>query len=162
MAHIFVGIGSNFNREENIIASIALLKKAFGTLKLSNVFESEAIGFNGKNFYNLVVAFHSDLSIEVLINKLKQIELSLGRHKKKTMVQVTIIDLDLLLYGQIIDKAHNIPRAEITKNAFVLKPLTEIAHNLKHPILGVSYEDLWLKYPLGKQNLRKVALAIVN
>jgi len=104
MPRIFIGIGSSLNRQENIQLSVLHLKKVFGEVKCSSVFESEAVGFKGDNFYNLVAEFYSDLSVEPLIRALKKIEVSLGRHKKIFKDELTTIDLDLLLYDQLIDK----------------------------------------------------------
>ena len=39
-----------------------------------------------------------------------------------------------------------LPRDDITRYAFVLEPLAEIAPNRKHPILGESYAELWAKF----------------
>ncbi len=50
-----------------------------------------------------------------------------------------------MLYGDYISSNPKleIPRSEITRYAFVLEPLAEIAAHLKHPILFQSYEQLW-------------------
>ncbi len=162
MAHIFVGVGSSINRQDNIREGILLLKDTFGELNLSSIFESESVGFKGGLFYNLVVELNSELSISLVIQKLKQIEIQLGRPEKAIKYAPRTLDLDLLLYDQTIDHTLDLPRAEITKNAFVLQPLAELAPTLIHPILGVSYQNLWSQYPAGKQKLWKVALPIFN
>ena len=162
MAHIFVGVGSSINRQDNIREGILLLKDNFGELKLSSIFESESVGFKGGLFYNLVVELNSELSISLVIQKLKQIEMQLGRPEKAIKYAPRTLDLDLLLYDQTIDHTLDLPRAEITKNAFVLQPLAELAPTLVHPILGVSYQSLWSQYPVGKQKLWKVASPILN
>ena len=56
MARVFVGIGSNIEREKNIRAAVQALREQYGTLTLSSVYESRPIGFEGENFYNLVAA----------------------------------------------------------------------------------------------------------
>ena len=162
MAHIFVGVGSSINRQDNIRKGILLLNDNFGELKLSSIFESESVGFKGGLFYNLVVELNSELSISLVIQKLKQIEVQLGRPEKAIKYAPRTLDLDLLLYDQEIDHALDLPRAEITKNAFVLQPLAELAPTLIHPILGVSYQSLWSQYPTGKQKLWKVASPILS
>lgn len=156
MAAVFIGIGSSINRAENIRLGIEALQSEFGELQLSPLYESEAIGFSGVNFYNLVVKLHTDQNIVELIKKLKSIEKKHGRPEKTTKFTPRNIDLDLLLYDQQIDPEIDLPRGEILKNAFVLKPLSELAPTLRHPILGETYQALWLNYPQQKQKLWKV------
>ena len=109
-----------------------------------------------------MVELNSELSITLVIQTLKKIEVQLGRPEKAIKFAPRTLDLDLLLYDQTIDHTLDLPRAEITKNAFVLQPLAELAPTLIHPILGVSYQNLWSQYPAGKQKLWKVALPIFN
>lgn len=159
MATIFIGIGSSIDRENYIQQGISLLHKHFGEVKLSSVFESEAVGFTGGNFYNLVAQLKSDLSAEQVIAKLKMIEVQLGRPEKTIKFAPRTLDLDILLYDQLVDKSLNIPRTEIIENAFVLQPLAELAPQLLHPLLNESYENLWSQYPVNKQKLWKIEMS---
>jgi len=156
VARVFIGIGSSLNRLVSIKAALFSLRLEFGELRLSAIYESESVGFIGDNFYNLVAEFSSELAIDVLISKLKAIEIKHGRVKQTKKFAPRTLDLDLLLYDQVIDNKNNLPRAEITKNAFVLKPLSELAPQLKHPILDQTYNMLWDKYPKDKQKLWKI------
>jgi 2-amino-4-hydroxy-6-hydroxymethyldihydropteridine diphosphokinase len=156
MAAVFIGIGSSINRSENIRLGIGALKTEFGELQLSPLYESEAIGFSGINFYNLVVKLHTEQNITELIKKLKSIEKQHGRPENTSKFTPRTLDLDLLLYDQQIDPDIDLPRGEILKNAFVLKPLSELAPTLRHPILGETYQALWANYPQQKQKLWKV------
>ena len=159
MAHIFIGIGSSIDRESHIQQGVLLLQKHFGEVKLSNVFESEAVGFKGGNFYNLVAEFKSELPVEQVIAKLKIIEVQLGRPKNTIKFAPRTLDLDILLYDQLVDQKINIPRSEITENAFVLQPLAELAPQLLHPVLNESYQNLWQQYPANKQKLWKIEMS---
>lgn len=153
MPTVFISVGSNFLPLENISLVLKPLRDFFGELTLSSVYESEAVGFTGDHFYNLVIAFDTSLSFNRVIKKLKDIETAQGRTRATDQV---IIDLDVLLYGDLIDKSRNLPRSDITKNAFVLWPLSEIAAHLKHPISNIYYGDLWKRYPKEKQRLRRI------
>ena len=156
MAQVFIGMGSSINRLESINACITSLKMEFGELRISPLYESEAVGFAGENFYNLVVELKTELTIHELITKLKMIEIQHGRAANAIKFAPRTLDLDLLLYDQLIDKNINLPRAEITENAFVLKPLAELAPCLKHPVLDETYQTLWANYPKEKQKLWKI------
>lgn len=160
MAQIFIGIGSSINRRDNICQGVLLLKQHFGELRLSSIFESEAVGFEGGTFYNLVAELNSTLPIELVIKRLKMIEVQLGRPEISVKYAPRTLDLDLLLYDQHIDDVRDIPRAEIIENAFVLQPLAELAANLLHPILSISYQQLWKQYPANKQKLWKIDFPI--
>lgn len=162
MAQIFIGIGSSIDKRANIRQGVQLLKQHFGELHLSSVFESEAVGFKGGTFYNLVAELSSGLTIEQIINTLKSIEVQLGRPKNAIKYAPRTLDLDLLLYDMQIDKDRDIPRAEITENAFVLQPLAELAPALAHPILAISYQTLWQQYPANKQKLWKITTTIFD
>jgi 2-amino-4-hydroxy-6-hydroxymethyldihydropteridine diphosphokinase len=153
VAQIFIGMGSSINRMVNIRLGIGALEAEFGDIKASRLYESEAVGFNGRNFYNLVIKLHTDLNIENLILRLKRIEIKHGRPEKTVKFTPRTLDLDLLLYDQQIDPKVDLPRAEILNNAFVLKPLSELAPKLKHPILEKTYQSLWKEYPQTKQKL---------
>jgi len=156
VTQVFIGIGSSLNKLESIKAGIASLQLEFGKLKQSLIYESESVGFVGDNFYNLVIELNTNLPIDRLIRKLKEIEIKHGRVNNAKKFAPRTLDLDLLLYGQEVDKKNNLPRAEITKNAFVLKPLSELAPQLKHPILNETYQNLWENYPKDKQKLWKI------
>mgnify|MGYP001548622445 CR=1 FL=1 len=54
MARVFLGIGSNIERERYITAGLDALQGLFGELALSSVYDSVAIGFEGQPFLNLV------------------------------------------------------------------------------------------------------------
>jgi len=162
MAHIFIGIGSSFDREKNIKLALSTLKENFGEIHFSSVFESEAVGFEGSNFYNLVAEFYSELPINELIKQLKSIELMLGRPVKAIKNAPRGIDLDLLLYDQYIDLSVNVPRSDIIEHAFVLQPLAELAPTLLHPVLQQRYQALWQAYPRDKQRLWKIELPFIE
>ncbi len=158
MAQVFVGVGSSINRRENILSGIAALRDEFGELVLSPVYESEAVGFSGVNFYNLVVELHTMMDIDECIQALKSIEVKHGRPENAPKFAPRTLDLDLLLYDQKIDPLIDLPRAEILKNAFVLKPLSELAPTLTHPVSGLTYRSLWQNYPREKQKLWEIEL----
>lgn len=141
----YISIGSNIDRDNIIPSSLHALKKKFGNLIISSVYDTYPVGFIGDPFYNLVVGFDSDLEVKTVGKILKQMEADHGRIQGGKKFTARKLDLDLLLYGDlIISKGRmQIPRDEITRYAFVLEPLAEIAPKLKHPILHQTYAELW-------------------
>jgi 2-amino-4-hydroxy-6-hydroxymethyldihydropteridine diphosphokinase len=144
----YISIGSNINKDVHIPASLRALEQIFGELAISSIYESEPVGFTGDVFYNLVVGFDSDLDVKVVAKQLRQIELDNGRTRDSRKFAARTLDLDLILYGDLIvnDGRLQIPRDEIEHYAFVLEPLAEIAPDLKHPITHISYAELWEKF----------------
>ncbi|GGY61610.1 2-amino-4-hydroxy-6-hydroxymethyldihydropteridine diphosphokinase [Cellvibrio zantedeschiae] len=160
MTHVFLGLGSNLEREKNIRAGLAALESLFGELVLSKVYESESVGFKGSHFYNMVVSLKTDLSIACLSEALKKIEDDHGRVRTGPKYSPRTLDIDILTYGDFVgvEAGIELPRAEITQNAFVLLPLSEIAPQKLHPQLKKSYADLWQAYDQGCQALWPISL----
>ena len=157
----YISIGSNINKDEHIPASLRALEKTFGKLAVSSVYETDAVGFTGDVFYNLVVGFDSDLDVKAVTKQLRQIELDNGRTRDSRKYAARTLDLDLLLYGELIvnDGRLQIPRDEIEHYAFVLEPLAEIAPALKHPISHQSYAELWDKFDKTDLKQKRVTLS---
>jgi len=151
----YISIGSNINKDEHIPASLRALEQTFGELTVSSIYESEPVGFTGDVFYNLVVGFDSDLEVKAVAKQLRQIELDNGRTRDSRKFAARTLDLDLILYGDLIvnDGRLQIPRDEIEHYAFVLEPLAEIAPSLQHPVSHISYAELWDQF--DKTDLRQ-------
>ena len=158
MATIYISLGSNINREKNTRAGIAQLRQAFGELTLSSVYESEAVGFEGDAFYNMVIACQVSTSVHETNQILRDIEDANGRDRSGPKFSSRTLDLDLLLYDDLVldEKGLKLPRGEILKNAFVLWPLAEIAPELKHPETQTSYAELWTGFDKTKEALKPI------
>jgi 2-amino-4-hydroxy-6-hydroxymethyldihydropteridine diphosphokinase len=160
VTQVFLGLGSNLDREKNIRAGLLALKNSFGDLKISSIYESESVGFKGSNFYNLVVSLQTDLAIAELLETLKKIEDENGRVRIGPKYSPRTLDIDILTYGDFVGEEAGVglPRAEITENAFVLLPLAELAPYDLHPALKKSYTELWASYDQNAQVLWKIDL----
>lgn len=157
MAQIYISLGTCIEREKHLKQGLTALKAAFGTLTLSSLFESEAVGFNGPAFYNMVIGAQTTQSIADVVKELKQIERDNGRVPSAQKFSSRTLDLDLLLYdNKVFADPIELPRDEITKNAFVLWPLAELAGDLCHPVNGQSYQALWQAFDKNKQQLTPV------
>ena len=60
MARVYVSLGSNIERRRNLRHALDALNERYGPLTCSEVYESEAVGFDSDPFYNLVVGFDTD------------------------------------------------------------------------------------------------------
>ena len=155
MARVWVSLGSNVEREENIRGAVAELERRFGELVLSRVYESEAVGFDGDAFFNMVVGFNSDLSPGELMNRFRDIESDFGRVRGSAKFSSRTLDIDLLTYNDLVTKGegYELPRGEITKYSFVLLPLAEVAPDQIHPVIGKTFSEMWKAFDAEKQPL---------
>ncbi|NOU52392.1 2-amino-4-hydroxy-6-hydroxymethyldihydropteridine diphosphokinase [Pseudoalteromonas sp. JBTF-M23] len=162
MAQIYISLGSNVNREHNLRAGLTALIKYFPNYQHSSVYESEAVGFNGSNFYNSVLGATTQMPLQEVCHLLKQIELENGRTRNDKKFSPRTLDLDLLFYDDVIcEQPAQLPRDEITKNAFVLQPLAEIAPSFIHPVSQQSIASIWQAYNNPQQKLWKVELSLL-
>jgi 2-amino-4-hydroxy-6-hydroxymethyldihydropteridine diphosphokinase len=155
MRQVYLSLGSNLDREKNIIAGLDALAQMFGELHISRVYESESIGFKGSRFFNLVVGIKTNKSIAALSESLKKIEDDNGRLRTGPKYSPCTLDIDILTYDEFVghEAGVELPRGEITENAFVLLPLAELAPNATHPACQKSYASLWQAYDKSRQAL---------
>lgn len=156
----WLSLGSNIDRKNNIRSAVAALEKAFGELRVSPVYESESVGFDGDPFLNLVVGLDTDLSSQEVAKRLRLIEQQHGRIRDGRKFGARSLDIDLLTYGQqvIRESGVDVPRDEITRYAFVLLPLSQVAGNELHPLRGISYQALWEAFDKSQQRLWAVEM----
>jgi len=155
MTAIYLSLGSNIHRHQYITSALDALADLFGHLTISSVYESKSVGFNGSNFFNLVVGAQTELCLADLSEKLKKIEDENDRLRSGPKFSPRTLDIDILTYGNFVgvESGVELPRAEIIQNAFVLWPLAEIAPAVRHPQLQQTYAELWANYDKSSQIL---------
>ena len=153
MAKVYVSVGTNIDRDRNVASALAALAREYDGLEQSRIFETQAVGFSGDLFYNLVVAFETGQSPQQVAAVLNRIEDAHGRDRQAGKFSNRSLDLDLLLYNDLIvdEPGVTLPRPEILENAFVLRPLAEIAGDRKHPVTGVSFAAMWDQFDAASQ-----------
>lgn len=155
MAQVFLSIGSNINRDKNIADCVRSLQAGYRNFSASSVYESEAVGFEGDNFYNLVVSIETDMPVAKFYKALRKIEDDAGRDRSQAKFSSRSLDIDILTYGDLHGAFDGIrlPRDEILYNAFVLQPLAELAPGAIHPVKQLTYRQLWQEFDKNKQQL---------
>ncbi|MGB0713103.1 MAG: 2-amino-4-hydroxy-6-hydroxymethyldihydropteridine diphosphokinase [Gammaproteobacteria bacterium] len=145
MALVYVSIGSNVDRERHVRAALHELERRFGALNVSPVYETEPVGFQGDAFFNLVVGFQAVDEPDTLIERFRAIEAANGRLRGGERFAPRSLDIDLLLYDDRVEERGRVrlPRDEIERFAFVLRPLVDIAPDGVHPISGERFESMW-------------------
>ena len=145
MTEVFFGIGSNINPEENITLAVREIKNIFDDVIVSPVYKNKSVGFEGSDFLNLVVSCSTKLSVYEVNDFIEQVHNLSGRERQSNKYLSRTLDIDLLMFGDNIiedDKIH-IPRDDILKYTFVLRPLVDIAPESIHPITQSSFLDHW-------------------
>lgn len=158
MHQVYISIGSNIEPLKHVRNGVQALREAYGELRISPVYESAAVGFVGENFYNLVVGLQTQESVLQVNQTLAQIEADNLRQRHSEKFSSRTLDLDLLLYDDLILQQGKLklPREEILRYAFVLRPLADLIPQQKHPVTQQTYATLWQAFEVGEQVLWQV------
>lgn len=144
---VFIGLGSNLGKREDLIErALLLLAQTPGIVlrQQAGLYETEPVGVPDQPwFLNTVIEIETGLAPRELLAVCKQIERSLGRVPRERGGPREI-DLDILLYDDLIvdEEDLQIPHAQLHRRRFVLVPLCEIAPHQVHPILHQTVAQL--------------------
>lgn len=152
MHTIFLSLGSNQgNTYEALNNATQLLFTRVGrVVKISPVYQSPAWGFEAPDFHNCVLKMETTLTPKKLLEATQAIEKLLGRKpKESTAYQSRIIDIDILLYGDLIQKSDSltIPHPLMLERRFVLQPLADVGGEEKCVAFAKAYTQLLSECP---------------
>lgn len=135
------------------------MEDAFGTLVCSPVYESEAVGFDGSAFLNMIAAIDTDRTLSEVVQVLKEIEDANGRDRSGPKFSARTLDIDVVTFGQAAGELEGLqmPRPELFKNAFVALPLADIWPDETVPGRDMTFRELWQHEGNHKQQLKAVA-----
>lgn len=161
MTDVYISVGSNVDPARNIRRALAELRRRFGEINASRVYQSPAQGFDGDDFLNLAVAFSTEEDVFDIISQLREVEDLCGRERGGERFAPRPMDLDLLLFGDLVIESGKLclPRSEMLEYAFVLGPLAEIAGGRLHPLTGRSLSEHWEGFPAALKNLEPVEVS---
>ena len=140
---IYLSLGSNLgHREHNLEEALEKIQNRIGGLEaISRIYETESWGYSSENrFFNCCLSLRTKMDPLDLMELLLEIEHEMGRHREGKGYSDRLIDIDLLLYGDIqLDlPSLKVPHPAMGERKFVLAPLAEIAPELIHPVAGIS------------------------
>ncbi|MCR4807318.1 MAG: 2-amino-4-hydroxy-6-hydroxymethyldihydropteridine diphosphokinase [Lachnospiraceae bacterium] len=143
----YISIGSNVGRKrDNIDIAIKRLQSDddIRLIKRSSLIETTPYGFKDQDdFLNGALHIKTLYTPYELLKCLNEIEL-LGDRTRDIKWGPRTIDLDILFYDDLIldSEELTIPHVDMQHREFVLKPLNEIAPNLRHPLLNKTIGNL--------------------
>lgn len=158
----YVGIGSNRQPERNLRLAVAELRRLFGNVTLSPVYQNPAVGFDGPDFLNLVAGFDTNRTPAELLAEFERIHALTGRARGSERFATRELDIDLLLYGATVRDDPPLPRPDVLEYAFALKPLCDIAPSLQHPQTGRELQAHWEELSAAGHDLQPVELDFDN
>ena len=145
MSKAYLSLGGNLDAAVNLRSAIAALRERFGSVVLSPVYRTRAVGFDGADFLNAAAIIDSDLDPHALNDWLHALEDAHGRDRSAPRFGDRTLDIDIVLFDDLMLHGSGnlqLPRSEL-RHAFVLKPLADIAPDLRVPGDGRRLAELW-------------------
>jgi 2-amino-4-hydroxy-6-hydroxymethyldihydropteridine diphosphokinase len=156
----FVAIGSNLDPAARMLQAARAIKQRFPDARFSRCYRNPAFGFEGPDFYNAVVGFSTALPVEALLPSLHGIEALCGRARADPKWEPRKMDLDLLLYGDVVGAGpgYTLPRRDLARRVYMLGPLAELAPDRLYPPAGPTIGQLWEQFPRAEHVLEPLEL----
>jgi len=144
MATVYLGLGSNESPQVNLRLAISELQERYGELAISATYRSTAVGFDGADFLNLAVRLQCEDSPLAICDDMKSRSL----------------DIDLLMYDDLVldERPVRVPRDDILRYSFVLRPLAELAPDQVHPVTGRTMLEHWQEFDASSHPLEEVSI----
>jgi 2-amino-4-hydroxy-6-hydroxymethyldihydropteridine diphosphokinase len=142
---VYVAAGSNVEPTANLRRALDALARHFAPLRLSRAYRNRAVGFEGDDFLNLVIAFDTSLDVHAVLGRLHEAEAACGRAREAPKWAPRSMDLDILLYGDRVCEEPGLvlPRPDLLRRPYMLGPMAELAPGLRHPTAGRTMAELW-------------------
>lgn len=157
-ASIYLSVGSNLAPEDNLRLAHRELTRVFGALDCSSVYRNAPVGFDGNDFLNLAVHARTETGPAAVIETLEAIHDLAGRVRGSERFGPRELDIDLLLYGDVISRQWKLPRRDLERYAFVARPMAELAPDLEHPVSGQRMAEIWQTMSGDAPSMQRVAL----
>lgn len=163
MTTVYVAAGSNVEPEKNLARASAEIARLWPDARFSRAYRNAAVGFEGPDFINLVVGFTTDESLVAVLARLHDMEQACGRPRNAPKWASRTMDLDILLYGDLIEKTaeYTVPRPDLLKRPFMLGPMAEIAPDVRHPVANRTMAELWREFDGGAHEMKPVDIEVV-
>ena len=141
LQHLYLSLGSNMgNKFEHLQEAVDAIFEEIGAIeKISPVYKTPAMGFEGDDFLNCVLWVKTRLSANKVLAAILAIEKQKGRKRGVSKTYTSRpIDIDILFLDDLQKdtKKLKIPHPEIENRRFVLQPMADVQPNYEHPVSG--------------------------
>jgi len=147
MVNCLISVGANSGNRAQTLAKVQQAMAGWHEISspvMSSPIETQPVGGPAGQppFLNAAIHLQTNLSPEMLLNKLLALENDLGRTRHQTWGPRTL-DLDLLIYDDLIDDSKDLtlPHPRMILRRFVLEPVCELAPEIRHPQTGWSMQE---------------------
>ena len=156
MASVVLITGGNVGDAEQTLGEAArLINAEVGrVVRHSQIYRTKAWGFEAEDLRNQVLVVESELEPMQVLDVVNDIERRLGRDRAVEQMEKSAtgaryasrsIDIDILFYDDLVVESERLtlPHPRIAEREFVLEPLTEVAARWRHPVSGVSVQQMY-------------------
>jgi 2-amino-4-hydroxy-6-hydroxymethyldihydropteridine diphosphokinase len=157
MTQVYVAAGSNVDPERNLTLATREIERVFGDVQSSPWYRNRAVGFEGEDFINFVVGFKTALPVREVIERLREIEAICGRPREAPKWAPRTMDLDILLYDELVEPEIKLPRPDLLKRAYMLGPMADLAPHVMHPTAHATIGELWSRFDQGAHALERIS-----
>ena len=176
MPEVYVAAGSNIAPERHLGCAVAELAREFADVRFSPWYRNRAAGAaeaaaaasvagavstarpEDLEFINLVAGFTTALPVRAVQARLRAIEGRCGRARAVNPPSPPVLDLDLLLYGDLVcaEPDLTVPRPELLTRAYMLGPLAALAPYAIHPTARLPIGELWRRFDRAAHPLERL------
>jgi len=158
VTEVYVAAGSNVEPAANLRRALDELARHYPEARCSRAYRNAAVGFEGEDFVNLVVGFETDDDVRVVLERLHEAEAACGRARNAPKWAPRSMDLDILLYGAATcdEPSLVLPRPDLVRRAYMLRPAAELAPQFRHPTLGLTLGELWHRFDQAAHPMQTV------
>ena len=148
---VFLSIGSNINREQNLPAAVQLLRARVPVIAVSSVYEAFPTGLEDQpNFFNVAVLIETVLKPEAIKDQLiAEVETALKRERQENKNAPRTIDIDIALFNDAVldyvpadGRLRHLPDPDLLQQIHAIVPLAELAPVQQHPETGERLEAI--------------------
>jgi 2-amino-4-hydroxy-6-hydroxymethyldihydropteridine diphosphokinase len=150
-----LGLGSNLGeRRANMQRAVDALPSAgVRILASSSTYDTDPVGelLDQPSFLNACLLVETKLEPLKLLDEVKRLEGALGRRDGETRHRPRLIDIDILLLGELelANEQIALPHGQLLQRRFVLIPALELDFGLSTPA-GARLADALLALPLSE------------
>ena len=160
MTAVYVAAGSNVEPIANLRRALGVLAAHYPSMRASRAWRNRAVGFEGDDFVNLAVGFETGEDVRAVLGRLHEAEAACGRARNAPKWAPRSMDLDILMYGDMVcdEPGLVLPRPDLTRRAYMLGPMAELAPGLVHPVERATIAELWSRFDRDAHRMELVDL----